>query len=1311
MDRDAAATVQHSRPSLGNEPTALGTADVPRPPRASVTVVEPFETTGCNPAQPRGRPIAAISGKVYRQILGLNPFKQAYLSLYSCLDVKDKTVACGAVLFAITAGLPLPIIGVIFGRLISSFPPSEDELNTRISQLLGVAVAYFVVTALYATAFGFTGEKISMRLRDRLLSCLLHLDQDYLDTHDIEVNGLLTQTIDNIQAGCSEKVGIFIQSISYFVAAFIVGFILSAKLTGILLAAIVPALTIVVALTSTSVSKLAKLAASHNEAANGTVESALRAIRSVQAFSMMKKICFEHNECLRAGTKASARKAIVSATQVGSIFFIIYSVNGLAFYVGSVMSSSGQHGGDAGTVFAVVFLILDSSLVVAQFAPLIDTFARAASAKEVIQGLLDAERNTKGSETSRQRHQQDIRGLALCFRGVSFAYPARPTVQALRKLHLDVRPGAFTAIVGTSGGGKSTLVSLLTRTYNYSGRIEIGSNELRDLEVADMRSQIAVVEQEPALFPGTIRQNICNGVVMQKLTSIELEDRCRQAVEDAAVDFLDKLPSGMESQLGDGLQLSGGQRQRICLARALIRRPAILVLDEPTAALDAVSEVKIVEAVKRAAASGTTVIMIAHRLSTVLEADHVAVFCDGSVVEQGKPQDLSEKRGIFRSMLDAQSTDMATGTPESSRSNLSEKNTVTRSGIEPSARLSDDKEDVEASSMHAVDELPPIGTKRMIAQIGGIIRPDLYVVCAGVFASVISGALLLGEAIVFGNLVQLLNDGVSRPDFQQNANFFCLMFFILACIALVSWVCSGTAFGIASTRSVARIQAELLSRLLVSDMQWFASSGRSVNHLMAAFTKDSGDLSCMTGSALGTIFTTTTSVIGGMVLALVVAWKIAVVLLAAVPVMLAAGFTRLRVLNSADARRQSAYRSATSFAASCCHNRRTVTVYGLEAHVLRQYRDKLRGPFQNSQIFTAWSNILLAASFAITYFVYALAYWWGSRLVRNGEYTGLQFFIVLPALLFSAQASGQLFSLSPEISRARSAARSVFNLLSHEAQILEHFSRKGPSASTTSSLIGVRTALPIGDAPRIAFEDVSLSYSGAKAKAVLHDANIQVLSGQTIALVGPSGAGKSSAISLMERFYDPSAGCVKLDGVDLRDLDVRSIRDRIGLVSQEPDLIPGSIAHNVKLGARSEQLVSDADVEVACKQCGLHDFIVSLPEGYATNCGTNGSSTLSGGQRQRLALARALIRDPEILLLDEPTSALDAHSEQRVKEALEAASHGRTTVIVAHRLASIQHVDKIYVLDNGSIVEEGTHAELVARGGLYASMAAAQSLS
>ena len=328
----------------------------------SVSGHESFaDATTLDPAHPRqwNAPVASSSSKVYRQLLGLNPFKTSYLSLYSSLHGwRDRSVACAGLLFAAAAGVPLPLIGVIFGHLISSFPPSEDELRTRITQLLGVAVVFLVLTAVYATSFSFVGEKIAIRVRERLLDCLLHLDQAYLDTHDVNVTALLSEKVDTIHAGCSEKVGIFVQSISYFVAAFTVGFVLSAKLTGILLAVVLPSLVLVTTLTRRLGSKYSKQTATHSNEANSIVESALHSVRVVQAFGMMDELCSKHARSLDEKVSASLRKAIIAAVQVGAIYFLAYSINGLAFYLGSRMAVAGQAGGDAGTIFAVVFLIL-----------------------------------------------------------------------------------------------------------------------------------------------------------------------------------------------------------------------------------------------------------------------------------------------------------------------------------------------------------------------------------------------------------------------------------------------------------------------------------------------------------------------------------------------------------------------------------------------------------------------------------------------------------------------------------------------------------------------------------------------------------------------------------------------------------------------------------------------------------------------------------------------------------------------------------------------------------------------------------------
>jgi ATP-binding cassette subfamily B (MDR/TAP) protein 1 len=337
------------------------------------------------------------------------------------------------------------------------------------------------------------------------------------------------------------------------------------------------------------------------------------------------------------------------------------------------------------------------------------------------------------------------------------------------------------------------------------------------------------------------------------------------------------------------------------------------------------------------------------------------------------------------------------------------------------------------------------------------------------------------------------------------------------------------------------------------------------------------------------------------------------------------------------------------------------------------------------------------------YFVYALAYWWGAKQVRSGQYTSLQFFIVLPAILFSAQAAGQIFSLAPDIGRAKGAASRVFAL--HDQK---------PTIDTTSSSSAPPncTQLPKSSTSQlgnIKFQNVSLAYHSRPDTPVFTKLNLEIKAGETVALVGRSGAGKTSTISLIERFYDPTSGAILLDGVDIRLFPVSQHRARISLVAQDPDLFSGSVAFNVGLGARPGHTATREEVIEACKAVGIHEFIGSLPDGYETQCGNNGSQ-LSGGQKQRVAIARAYIRDPEILLLDEATSALDSHSEQQIQQAIQAVAKKRTTIMIAHRLTSVQRADRILVFDKGRIVEEGRHEELMRGGGIYEAMIKAQSL-
>jgi len=320
---------------------------------------------------------------------------------------------------------------------------------------------------------------------------------------------------------------------------------------------------------------------------------------------------------------------------------------------------------------------------------------------------------------------------------------------------------------------------------------------------------------------------------------------------------------------------------------------------------------------------------------------------------------------------------------------------------------------------------------------------------------------------------------------------------------------------------------------------------------------------------------------------------------------------------------------------------------------------------------------------------------YGGRLISFGEYTTTQLFIVFVGVIFSGEAAAAFFTYTTSITKAQTAANYIFWLRSLTPVVHED-SSKPPHDDGKE-----------GSAAHIQCEDLAFAYKSRPKANVLNHINVDVRPGQFIAFVGASGCGKSTMISLLERFYDPTAGRITCDSANLVDLCPRKYRSHISLVQQEPVLYSGSVRENIAMGLESE--ASDAQIEEAARQSNIYEFVSSLPDGFNTVCGSRGTQ-LSGGQRQRIAIARALIRQPRLLLLDEATSALDTESERVVQAALEKVKSGRTTIAVAHRLSTIKDADCIVVFAKGRIAEMGTHAQLLATKGLYFEMCLGQGM-
>jgi ATP-binding cassette subfamily B (MDR/TAP) protein 1 len=408
-----------------------------------------------------------------------------------------------------------------------------------------------------------------------------------------------------------------------------------------------------------------------------------------------------------------------------------------------------------------------------------------------------------------------------------------------------------------------------------------------------------------------------------------------------------------------------------------------------------------------------------------------------------------------------------------------------------------------------------------------------------------------------------------------------------------------------------------------------------------------------------------------------------------------AGYLRIRLEFKLEELTGKRFASSAALASEAVSAIRTVSSLALERHILARYEDRLRSVARDSIKALIWTMFWYALTQSITFLAMALGFWYGGRLISTGEYTTTQFFTVFIGAIFSGEAAAAFFSYTTSLTKSATAANYVFWLRRLKPAVQEDASKppfddekdKGPA--------------------HIDVQDVAFAYESRPHAKVLEGIDVDVKPGQFIAFVGASGCGKSTMISLLERFYDPVTGRITCDDRPLMELCPRKYRRQVALVQQEPVLYQGSVRDNIAMGIKTD--VTDAQIEAAAKQANISEFIASLPDGFATFCGSRGTQ-LSGGQRQRISIARALIREPRLLLLDEATSALDTESERVVQAALEEAQSGRTTIAVAHRLSTIKDADMIVVFARGRIVESGTHQDLLAKRGVYYDMCLGQSL-
>uniref|UniRef100_A0A0D9WJC3 MDR-like ABC transporter n=1 Tax=Leersia perrieri TaxID=77586 RepID=A0A0D9WJC3_9ORYZ len=1175
--------------------------------------------------------------------------KVAFHHLFKYADSTDIALMLVGTIASLASGMTQVIMTIIFGQMVDAFGKSSPG---NILHQVNKAVLYFVYLGIgsgVVSCWAVTGERQATRIRSLYLKTILRQDMAFFDKEMTtgQVVSSISADTTLIQGAIGEKVGKFLQLVTTFLGGFVLAFLKGWLLTLVMLSTI-PPFIFAAGIVSKMLAEISSEGLASYSNAGDIVEQTVGSIRTVVSFNGEKKAIGLYNDLIKKAYKGAVKEGFIQGFGMGFLNLIYFSSFGLIVWYGSKLSiNRGYSGAD---IMNILFGIMIGARSLGDATPCTAAFEEGRIAAYRLFKIIKRKPEIDYDDTS-GIVLEDIKG-DVELKDVFFSYPSRPEQLIFDEFSMYVSNGTTMAVVGESGSGKSTVINLVERFYDpQAGEVLIDGINIKSLNLEWIRGKIGLVNQEPILFMTSIKDNIMYGK-----EDATLEEIKRSAELANAARFIENMPNGYDTLVGQrGAQLSGGQKQRIAIARAILKNPKILLLDEATSALDLESE-RIVQDALNQIMVGRTTLVVAHRLSTVRNAHCISVVYKGKIAEQGHHDELvKDPNGAYSQLIRLQEAqaidphlDAGLSGPLNKRSQ-SIKRSLSRNSAGSSPRslnlpfnLHGATELLENDGADSENHsLKNDGKVPKKGSMGRLISLNKPEIAILLFGSLAAAI----DGAVFPVIGLVLASAVKTFYESVDKREKDATFWGLLCV------------GMGAIAMISKLANSLL----------FAIAGGKLIERIRALTFRSivhQEVSWFDHPA------NSSGALGGKLCADALN-----------------GYAQVKFLQGFSQDAKIMYEEASQVATDAVGSIRTVASYCAEKKVMARYNRKCQAS-RHQGIRTGivgglgfgFSNMMLFMTSALCYYV-------GAKFVSHGKSTFGDVFKAFFSLVVAMLGVSATAAMASDSSKAKDSAASIFAILDRKSQI------------DSSSDEGLTLELVKGD---IEFLHISFKYPSRPDVQIFSDFTLSIPSGKTVALVGQSGSGKSTAIALLERFYNPDSGVILLDGVEIKNLEISWLRDQMGLVSQEPVLFNDTIRANIAYGKNEE--VTEEEIVAAAQAANAHEFISSMPQGYSTSVGERGTQ-LSGGQKQRIAIARAILKDPRILLLDEATSALDAESERIVQDALDHVMVGRTTIVVAHRLSTIQGADIIAVLKDGAIVEKGRHDALMGiAGGAYASL-------